>query len=192
MLFQRLILNNRASGTMIKNMAYSTRKLGQTFTWLGWIAGFALLALLFQGALDNQQNPNRNLVTSLDGGVQQIELQRNRSGHYLLSGEINQQPVTFLVDTGATTTSIPANLGARLGLERGRPFTVQTANGRTTAYSTQIDSLHLGEIEFRDISASLNPGFSGNQILLGMNILKHLELIQRGGSLIIRTPATGI
>ena len=169
-------------------MAHSTSKLGNTFTWLGWIAGFLLLALLFQQLIDDQNHPNRNISSYVEGGFQQIELQRNRQGHYLLDGSINGEAVTFLVDTGATTTSIPAQLGERLGLRRGFAFDVQTANGRSTAYATRLDSLKLADIEFRDVDASLNPGFGGNQILLGMNILKHLELIQSGNTLVIRTP----
>jgi aspartyl protease family protein len=169
-------------------MSHSTSKLGNTFTWLGWIGGFALLALLFQQVIDDQTHPNRDIGSYVIDGFHQIELQRNRQGHYLLQGSINGQLVTFLVDTGATTTSIPAGLGDRLGLERGYAFDVSTANGRTRAYGTRLDSIKLGDIEFRGVSASLIPGFEGNEILLGMNILKHLELIQSGDQLIIRTP----
>jgi aspartyl protease family protein len=169
-------------------MSHSTRKLGNAFTWVGWIAGFIVLALLFQKILDEQNNPNQKILTTHDGAVMQIELQRNRFGHYLLDGEINNQRVTFLVDTGATTTSIPDRLGQSLGLQRGYPFDVETANGTTTAYSTRLDNLRIGEIEFRDVRASLNPGYDSDEILLGMNVLKHLELLQRGDRLIIRTP----
>jgi aspartyl protease family protein len=166
----------------------SNQKLGHTFTWLGWIGGFALLALLFQQVIDDQVNPNRNVDSFVADGFQQIELQRNRQGHYLLDGSINGKSVTFLVDTGATTTSLPAALGDRLGLERGYAFDVSTANGRARAYGTRLDSVRLGDIEFQRVNASLIPGFDGNEVLLGMNILKHLELIQRGDTLVIRTP----
>ena len=37
-----------------------------------------------------------------------------------------------------------------------------------------------------DVRASLNPGLRGNEALLGMNILKKMELIQRGDTLILR------
>ena len=117
---------------------------------------------------------------------EEIVLQRNRSGHYLFNGRINDREVTFLVDTGATMTSIPAHQATRLGLEKGHAFAVQTANGRSTAYGTRVDSLLLGDIEFTDVRASLNPGLRGNEALLGMNILKKMELIQRGDTLILR------
>ena len=167
-------------------MSHSTRKLGNTFTWLGWIIGFFMLALLFDDILESQLNPNQAVNTAQTAAYQEIMLQRNRQGHYLFNGEINGETATFMVDTGATTTSIPSHLSDKFQLNRGRSFRVQTANGASTAYSTRVDKLKLGDIEFYHTSASLNPGLKGDEILLGMNILKNLEIIQRGETLIIR------
>jgi len=110
----------------------------------------------------------------------------NRYGHYVFDGEINAKPVTFLVDTGATTTSIPASLQKYLQLRAGPAFSVSTVNGIATAYMTRLDELKMGEIRLTDIEASLNPGLPNDTILLGMNVLKNLELVQRGDTLIIR------
>ena len=167
-------------------MAHSTRKLGTTFIWLGWIIGFFFLALLFDKILDRQLNPNQSVATVQNADYSEISLLRNRQGHYLLNGEINRKPVTFLIDTGATTTSIPLHLADELGLRKGTRFRVQTANGSASAYATLLDQLKLGEMEFEQVRASLNPGLQGEEILLGMNILKNLELIQRGERLILR------
>jgi len=167
-------------------MTYSTRKLGNAFTWLGWIIGLLLLVLLFNRILDNRQNPNHNVNTVQNAGQQQVELKRNRQGHYIFNGFINDHEVTFMIDTGATTTSIPLALGQRLGLRKGFRYQVQTANGVTDAWSTRIDSLRIGDMEFNNVEASLNPGYQGNEILLGMNVLKNIELIQRGDTLILR------
>ncbi|MCK4709976.1 MAG: TIGR02281 family clan AA aspartic protease [Gammaproteobacteria bacterium] len=145
-----------------------------------------MLALLFDKILDQRDNPNQSVNTVQTNSYQEITLQRNRQGHYIFNGLINHKEVTFLVDTGATTTSIPDNLAAKLGLQRGYKFSVQTANGSSFAYSTKINSLQLGDMEFNNITASLNPGLQGSEILLGMNILKHLEMVQRGDTLILR------
>jgi aspartyl protease family protein len=111
---------------------------------------------------------------------------RNRYGHYVFDGEINHKKVTFLVDTGATTIAIPGELKQFLGLRTGRAIRVSTANGNTTAYLTRLDHLAIGGIELFDVNASIIPGMKENQVLLGMNVLKHMELIQRGDRLIIR------
>ena len=145
-----------------------------------------MIVLLFQRIVDHQNNPNQSVNTVNTGQYQEIVLQQNRWGHYVLTGEVNHHAVTFLVDTGATTTSIPMNLANKLGLQKGYAFNVSTANGVATAYQTQVDSLKLGNMEFQGIVASLNPGLEGDEALLGMNVLKHLEIVQRDNTLILR------
>ena len=156
------------------------------FTASGWILGFLLLALIFSKVVDHQSNPNQSVATSQSSQFKEIVLERNRYGHYVFDGEINGKSVTFLVDTGATEISIPANLQTYLQLKAGRSFSVSTANGVASVYSTRLDELKLGEILLTDIKAHLNPGLPDDQILLGMNVLKNMELVQRGDSLIIR------
>ncbi len=169
-------------------MAHSTRKLGVAFTWLGWIIGVVVLTLMFNKLIDDRYNPNQVVNSLTTDTYQEIYLQRNRLGHYLFDGHINDQRVTFLVDTGATTTSIPAHMQQKLGLKKGFSFAVQTANGSATAYATRINNLQLGTMQFHNVQASLNPGMNGDEVLLGMNILKQLELVQRGDTLIMRRP----
>ena len=167
-------------------MQHSTKKLGMMFTLSGWIIGFLLIALVFSKILDHQTNPNQSVATSISAQSLEIVLQRNRYGHYVFDGEINGKTVTFLVDTGATTTSIPLSLQKYLRLKAGPAFNVSTANGIATAYMTRLDKLKMGEILLTDLKASLNPGLPGDEVLLGMDVLKRMELIQRGDSLIIR------
>ncbi len=167
-------------------MAHSTKKLGMMFTAAGWILGFVLLVLAFSKILDQQHNPNQSVSTAQGGGFQEIVLQRNRGGHYIFDGEINHHKVTFLVDTGATTTAIPGKLQRKLGLRAGPATSVSTANGTTTAYLTRLDRLTLGDIELSEVNASIIPGMRTDEVLLGMNVLKHFELVQRGNQLIIR------
>ena len=167
-------------------MAHSTKKLGMMFTAGAWILGFLLLALVFSKILDQQSNPNQSVSTLQTADFQEVVLTRNRSGHYRFDGEINRQKVTFLVDTGATITAIPGRLQQALGLERGPATSVSTANGITTAYLTRLEQISIGQIELFDINASIIPGMEVGEILLGMNVLKHFELVQRGDQLIIR------
>ena len=169
-------------------MGHSTRKLGMMFTTAAWILGFLLLAMVFSRILDHQANPNRQVATLQSGDALEVTRQRNRAGHYVFDGEINYRRVTFLVDTGATTSAIPGELQQELGLEPGRPLSVSTANGRATAYLTRLDQLAIGGIELANVQATIIPGMGVDEVLLGMNVLKHFELLQRGNELIIRTP----
>ncbi len=167
-------------------MAHSTKQLGTAFIWGGWIIFFIVLALVFQRYLDGEYNPNRELETRRTDAYEEIILKRNRQGHYVLDGEINGRRVTFLVDTGATTTSLPLSWAERLDLPIGPRFQVATANGIGDAYLTTIDRLRLGDIEFRNVKASLNPGLDDDQALLGMNVIRRMEMIQRGDYLVLR------
>lgn len=161
------------------------RRTGQAMIYLAFMVMLGLLTLLFGDLLDRQANPNRNLQSSIDG-PREVVLQSDRLGHYVAPGLINGRPVRFLLDTGASQVSVPAGLAARLGLRRGRPGLVSTANGTATVYDTLLDEVALGGIVLRDVRAHINPGMQGNTVLLGMSFMRDLELIQRDGTLTLR------
>lgn len=170
-----------------ENAERAPARLGRGMLIGGWLLGLLLLALLFNGLLEHQRNPNRSLSTAVtDSGTREVVLQRNKNGHYLARGEINGLPVEFLLDTGATDVSVPEAIAHRLGLERGPPLVYGTANGTITAYLTTLSSLSLGDIVVHRVRASINPHMGDETILLGMSFLKHLEFTQRGDTLIIR------
>ncbi len=168
---------------------HNRRKLAKGMHYMTWIVLLAMLAVFFNDYEDGQNNPNRDLrLTSTAGG--EVVLDRNRSGHYVAPGQINGQPVTFLVDTGATHVSVPESLAGRLGLERGREQRSMTANGVISVYATRLNSVRLGNIELRNVQASINPFMPEDTVLLGMSFMQHLELIQRDGQLTLRIPAS--
>lgn len=160
-------------------------RLGKGMIYAAWILALALLSWLFSAWLDARQNPNRSVQTLVSGDKQIVTLVRNPYGHYRASGYINNREVEFMVDTGATTVAVPASLEAQLGLQRGVPIEVRTANGTVRAFLTRLDSVRLGTIELHDVKATINPSLDGNEILLGMSFLKQLEFTQRGDSLIL-------
>jgi len=160
---------------------------GITMVVLAWVSILGFLAWWFANYEESQHNPNQQVQTlSTSAGGQEIVLQRNRYGHYVATGNINGVPVTFLVDTGASDVSIPGELANKLGLKRGIGQVYNTANGQITAYATRLNRISIGEIELRDIPASINPAEQGDGILLGMSFLKDLEFTQRGDTLTIR------
>lgn len=162
------------------------QKLGKGMLIVAWLGVMALLTLYFSGVEENRNNPNREVTSASGDGYREIVLKRNAKGHYIANGEINGEPVTFLLDTGATLVAVPYHLMDRLGLEKGMAVPTHTANGVSTSYMTTIDWLTLGSIEMENVRAGLAAGLKGNEILLGMSFLSHLELVQRGDNLIIR------
>ncbi|MDR0702817.1 MAG: retroviral-like aspartic protease family protein [Azoarcus sp.] len=164
----------------------ATRHMGRGMAWLAALSLLGLLWLFFAGIEERRDNPNRKLGIA-PGGQSELVLKRNRAGHYLAPGAINGQPVTFMLDTGATQVALPAKLGASLGLPAGPAIRISTANGYVEARMTVIDELSLGPFVARQVQASLNPGMDHDDtILLGMNVLKRLEFTQSGDTLILR------
>jgi aspartyl protease family protein len=160
-----------------------TETMGRGMMVVACALGIGLLTLFFNAAEEQQRNPNQNPDTETGAQSHKVELDRNRAGHYLVTGTINKMPAEFLLDTGATDVVIPAALAANMRLNRGRPTRAMTANGPVTVYATTIDELSIGGISLYNVRASLNPAMAAPQILLGMSALKQIEFIQRGDSL---------
>jgi len=164
-----------------------TNKIGKIFVWLAWITAIVLLMYFFQGALDEQYNPNSQPQISLNSsGQAEVVLKQNRQGHYVTKGSINESSVTFLLDTGATQVSIPAHIAEQLQLESFGNYPVQTANGTVTVYRTKIDQLSIGNIFLYNVAAHINPAMKSDAILLGMSALKKVEFSQTGKQLTLR------
>ncbi len=156
-----------------------------------WAIVLWLFTMFFNKWSEHEYNPNQklaNIVTT--DGVREIVLERNRWGHYVTAGFINNKPVTFMLDTGATDIAIPLSVAEELQLRRGPAVYFQTANGTAMGYATILDSVAIGHIELHNVRASINPNVRDMEILLGMTFLKHLEFTQRGDTLTLRQYAT--
>jgi len=173
--------------TMKNGNSNFVSKLGKWMVVLSWIAALGLMTLLFSNVLDNKHNPNQHISTHVTSdGQKQVILESSRYGHYLASGEINNKPVVFLVDTGASFVSVPERVANRVGLQKGSPQTATTANGNITVYSTTLNRISLGDITLYNVRADINPHMDGEEILLGMSFLRNLSVTHEDGNLTIR------
>ena len=86
------------------------------------------------------------------------------------------EPVRFLIDSGATTTSISGAAARRAGIEPSGGFgtMVQTANGIVMVQRGRAASLKVGEIERSDVAVHISDGF-GETNVIGMNFLSTLR-----------------
>lgn len=110
-----------------------------------------------------------------------IVLQADRQGHFRGTALVNNVPMPFLVDTGATTTTIPATMASTAGLPYGRQVQSSTAGGQVQHHLTRIDSFIIGNVEMRGLDAQINPYL--DEVLVGMNTLKYFRMTQRGNTL---------
>ena len=163
------------------------RRMGGVMQALAWLVFVGIGVFYFSDLLERQHNPNQSVQTQRSAdGVREVVLQRNKFGHYVTTGAVNGEPVTFLLDTGATGVALPSGVARRLGLSGGRPVATQTANGVATSYAVRLGRVSIGAIELRDVAATIAPGLDTQEVLLGMSFLKHIEFTQRGDSLILR------
>lgn len=162
-------------------------QLGRGMLFVFWIVLLGMATWFIQDYLDDRENPNQDIAGSINAdGLREVVLQRNAYGHYVSDGKINGVDVTFFLDTGATSISVPSHIAEQIGLKRGVRYTVSTANGDADAYATDLDRVELGNIALNNLHGSINPNVDYDEILLGMSFLKHLEFTQKGDILILR------
>jgi aspartyl protease family protein len=170
---------------MVDKNNTNVKYIGKGMIIAAWVLVLGLLLMFFNQMLSIQRNPNQEISSHLSSdNIRIVVLKRNRSGHYVATGLINNYPVELMLDTGATHVSVPAKLAEKLNLKRGAPVNTITANGTITTYTTILDKVQLGDIVLHKVRASLNP--YSNDVLLGMSFLKKLEFTQRGNTLTIK------
>lgn len=154
---------------------------------LFWILLMAVGTWWIHGGLEDMMRPNANIVYTLPAG-EPVTLQRNRAGHYEAPGRINGQPVTFLLDTGATYVAVPAELANELGLEPGRSAWFNTANGRVEGTLTELAEVSLGGLKVQNVQGSISPGMESDTVLLGMSFLNLLAIEMQAGEMVLSLP----
>ena len=152
--------------------------------WIAWLLVLGGGWWVADRWLHHQTNPNQRPALNSSGAV---VLERNRQGHYVATGEINGHKVTFLLDTGATSVALSTRLARELDLKRGAAIQLDTANGTAAGFTTHLNSVRLGDIVVREVSAVFSDGMMDDTVLLGMSFLKHLEFTQRENQLILRS-----
>jgi clan AA aspartic protease (TIGR02281 family) len=82
-----------------------------------------------------------------------------------------------LIDTGATYLSLCASTARSLGLSLGSSVALVTANGTIWARFSTVDSIRIGRIVVRSVTAVVKMGDApcGEGVLVGMSVLQKLD-----------------
>lgn len=154
---------------------------------LFWVLLMAVGTWWIHGGLEEMMRPNANIVHTLPAG-EPITLKRNRAGHFEAPGRINGEPVTFLLDTGATYVAVSAALADELGLAPGRSAWFNTANGRVEGTLTELDEVSLGGLKVQNVQGSISPSMDRDTVLLGMSFLNLLSIEIQAGEMVLSLP----
>lgn len=123
----------------------------------------------FKNRILGELNPSR--IQSSKG---QMVINLSKDGHFYVNLEINNQPIKFMIDTGASDIVISINEAKRIGINVDNlnfNKIYQTANGKSFGASINLDKVQFGNATLHNIKASVNNGDMGTS-LLGMSFLR--------------------
>lgn len=161
-----LIAENRANLGQTARMA-----LVWGLIFLGVVAGYGLWSDVRDDILPRQS-------VEVDTGI--ISVPRGPDGHFHLRLALNDTPVDFLVDTGASDIVLTMDDARRIGLDTDNLAFIgiaMTANGTVRTAYTNVVELALGPVVFNDVTVAVNEGeMSGS--LLGMAYLNRFSRLE--------------
>lgn len=104
-------------------------------------------------------------------------LKRGRDGHFHMEVSVNDAPIRFLVDTGASIVTLSEEDARRAGYDPSTlDYTLQfsTANGTAWGAPIRIENMRAGPLVARDVRAAVG-GAGMSKSLLGMSFLNQLS-----------------
>ncbi|HWT13254.1 MAG TPA: TIGR02281 family clan AA aspartic protease [Allosphingosinicella sp.] len=148
--------------------------------FVGWVLIFGAAFVVFTLKDEFRALGNRVLLETRGGVVEEakageIRIRQAPDGHFWVTAQVNGEDVRFLVDSGATTTSLSRATARNVGIEPGGGRAiVQTANGIVTVERGRAATVKVGSIERRDVAVHISDAF-GDMNVIGMNFLSTLS-----------------
>jgi aspartyl protease family protein len=157
---------------------------------LAWVAIFAIGFVIFSFRSDftafGQRLKAEALGSSISDG-KTVRIPMADDGHFWVEAKVNGQALRFMVDSGASVTTVSVDSAKAAGMPIGSETTVvSTANGPTRAIKGWADRLQVGPIERTEFPIDINEHDDTN--LLGMNFLSSLSSWRVEGSYLVLQP----
>ncbi len=157
----------------------SPTKTGFIPMMIFWCAVMGLLYMLMTHYLKPKP-----LVVSASGD---LIIPRARDGHFYASGEVNGKPVSFLVDTGASTVTVSEQFAREAGISGGVPTVFKTANGDMPGRIVSGVPVTVGPVGVSGVRVGV--GFVGHEVgdaLLGQSFLAKFEVLLEKDQMTLR------
>jgi aspartyl protease family protein len=145
----------------------------------GRIVGALVPGTPIAGRLSGETDPNSVVIL------------RNGGGHFGVRAEIDNEPMSLLVDTGATFVTLTPDDAAEIGIDPSTldyVVSIQTANGTIRAASIRLERVAIGPIERQDVPALVAPRGALDQSLLGLSFLDKLGGYSISGDRLVLHP----
>lgn len=157
--------------------------LGQSLKMvLAWLLIFSAIFLAFTlkddfialGRRAYAEVTGDNVVASSRG---ELRIRQSDDGHFYINGEVNGHAVRFLVDSGATVTTLSRGTAHNAGVapDGGFGVMVDTANGTAMFDRGTLDRLKVGPIERNALAVQISRVEGDDLDVLGMNFLSSLN-----------------
>jgi len=178
--FSRLIYLSVLVVAILGSVLISRRgAYGKMFRQAGvWLLIFmGLVAIVASWQDIRQSGQTMSFQQSEDGA---IIIPKEIDGHFHLTVTINDRPIEFLVDTGASDIVLTREDAARVGFDPNRLDywgMANTANGTVRLATIRLETVRLGEFIDKNIRASVNKA-PMEKSLLGMRYLSKFRAIE--------------
>ena len=127
-------------------------------------------------------------VAELNSVQDAVVLEREPNGHFYAEAQVNNMPIRFMVDTGATGIALTRDDARRAGLSVSVGMFDVVAEGESGDVKGEwvtLDSLKLGDEEAKQVPAVILDG--GQQSLLGQTFLQRFSSVEiKGDRMILR------
>lgn len=147
-----------------------------------WAGIFLFVLVLFSHAQE-LTNFVLHIKKSVIGAPQQraegdrLHIRMSEDGHFWVEARINDKSARFLVDSGATVTTLSDEVAMQAGASIDKfspPLAMQTANGVIYAKRSMIEGLSVGPIQTSNLPVVVSDRMNGINVL-GMNFLSRLK-----------------
>jgi aspartyl protease family protein len=162
-------------GALMTRREPAARLFTMGLAWVGiFAAGFVLFTFRddFGWVIQRLRAEATGAPVEQDG---EIRVPMAVDGHFWVDAQLNGEPVKFLVDSGATMTTIGRQTAQRAGVDinPAQDQTVRTGNGVIKVSRGRAETLAIGEVERRDVG--LHVADTEDLNVLGMNFLSSLD-----------------
>lgn len=154
---------------------------------LAWVAifgvAFALFTFRSEFSAFGSRLKSEALGTPIETG-DEMRIAIREDGHFWVQASVNGHVAPFLVDSGASITTVSPTVAAAANLATGmRVANVETANGAVQMAVGTADQFNVGQIERTDFTLFVNRADSTN--VLGMNFLSSLSSWRVEGNVLV-------